>query len=170
MSSDSTLFISASTCADLSDYKTVTFAAVSVDALLCERLSLMADFCRQHQLEWVKVQHTGKGIVWDTPPGSRLEDFMLECSEWQVSADYANLTLWGRLPCDGGGYTGIEPLATTWLVDIKHLAWSFEQGFDVDYCEVDDWEEITGTQFALTVHERLSELRAERLARESDHP
>lgn len=170
MSNESTLFLSASTCADLSDYKSVTFAAVSVDKQLCERLTLLAAFCRQHQLEWVKAPHTGKSVFWDTPRGSRLEDFMPEWTEWQVSADYAHLTLWGRLPCDDGGYTGVEPLATTWLVDVKHLAWLFEQGFDVDYCEIDDWEEVTGTQFALTVHERLSELRAERLARERDHP
>lgn len=140
------------------DYLSCLFAAIRVDASLCKRLRLASNLCKRHKLECVQFRHTGGPIYWDTP-GPSLENCLEEYSEWTVDSHHASVTLWGRTQYEDGGHSEIVAIADSWVADVDHLEFMRREGVDADYWEHPEWEEKTGNFFAVSVHDRMAELR-----------
>ena len=98
------------------------FVAVKVTAALCARLQEVSTLRSQHRLASVTFRHEGDPPFWDeSTPGGRINGFLTECVEWTLGGGCASLVLWGRLPLGDGGYSKIDRLAVSWLVEVEEL-------------------------------------------------
>lgn len=98
------------------------FVAVKVTSELCARLREASTLCSQHRLTSVNFRHEGDPPFWDeSTPGGRINGFLTECVEWTLGGGCASLVLWGRLPVGDGGYSKVDRLAVSWVVDVEEL-------------------------------------------------
>ena len=138
------------------------FAAVRVTASLCKRLRLLANLAKKHSVDIMYVRHKDAPIYWDFPPGSVLDGCMEEFSQWEMVGSTLFLQLWGRVHVHDGGYSGIQKLAASTVLDVETLEDLSASGGEIDYVEGEDTEAVLGYPFALAVHERfvaISKLR-----------
>ena len=138
------------------------FAAVHVTASLCKRLRLLANLAKKHSVDIMYVRHKDAPIYWDFPPGSVLDGCMEEFSQWEMVGSILFLELWGRLHVYDGGFSEIQVLAVTTVIDVEILEHLRAAEYEVEYLEDEGTEANLGQPFMLAVHERfvaLSKLR-----------
>ena len=138
------------------------FAAVRVTASLCKRLRLLANLSKKHVVDTMNVRHRDASIYWDFPPGSALDGCLEEFSQWEISGSAITLGFWGRVHVYDGGYSEIQKLAVSTVLDIEILEDLRASGCEIDYAEDEATEAALGYPFALAVHERfvaISKLR-----------
>lgn len=137
------------------------FAAVKVTATLCRRLRTLAKITQKHRIDMMQVQHpaTEEPIYWDFPPGSALEDCMVEESLWWLVGSMVYAELWGRLHMGDGGYTSKQLLATTMVTDVAVLEHLRTEEHEIEYLEHEGADEALGEPFALAVTSRVTAMR-----------
>ena len=137
------------------------FAAVKVTASLCRRFRTLAKIAQRHRIEMMQVQHpaTEDPICWDFPPGSALEDCMMEESLWWLVGPIVYAELWGRLHMGDGGYTLKQLLATTMITDVALLEHLRAEEHEIEYLEHEGADDALGEPFALAVTRRVTAMR-----------
>lgn len=138
------------------------FAAVRVTAKLCKMLRFLANVAQKHTVNSMSVRHKDAPIYWDFPPGSSLEDCMVEYSQWNLLQSTLFLELWGRVHVHDGGYSETELLAMTTVLDVEILETVRFNECSIEYLDAEETEAMLGQPFALAVHERyvaISKLR-----------
>lgn len=138
------------------------FAAVRVSSKLCKTLRFLANVSQKHAVESMGVRHKDAPIYWDFPPGSALEDCLMEYSQWNLLQTTLFLELWGRVHVHDGGYSETELLAVSTVIDIEILEHLRVAEYVIEYLDADETEAMLGQPFALAVHERyvaISKLR-----------
>ena len=138
------------------------FAAVGVTASLCKKLRFLANVAKSQGVETMSVRHEGAPIYWDFPPGSALEVCMEEYCQWSMAQSTIFLELWGRVHVHDGGFSEVQLLAVTTVLDVEILEHLRAAEYEIEYLEDEGTEAMLGQPFALAVHERfvaLSKLR-----------
>ena len=138
------------------------FAAVRVTTSLCKKLRLLANVAKRYGVETMSVRHMDAPIYWDLPPGSALDGSMEEYGQWSMVQSILFLELWGRVHVHDGGFTEVQVLAVTTVIDVEILEHLRAAEYEIEYLEDEGTEAMLGQPFALAVHERfvaLSKLR-----------
>ncbi len=138
------------------------FAAVRVTASLCKGLRFLANVAKKHAVDTMSVRHLDAPIYWDFPPGTALEVCMEEYCQWSMAQSTLFLELWGRVYVHDGGFSEVQLLAVTTVIDVEILEHLRAAEYEIEYLEDEGTEAILGQPFALAVHERfvaLSKLR-----------
>ncbi len=144
------------------------FAAVQVTEPLVRRLRELEPLCDRHGLLSVRQEHPGSEppIYWEERQGSRMDGYLGSYVEWCVVGTTAEATLWGQLQMPDGGHGPVEPLARTYLADLRQLE-AMRRGprhlhsLALDFASHEGWHEATGRDFELAVLARLAQLGAE---------
>ena len=138
------------------------FAAVRVTASLCKKLRFLANISKRYRVETMSVRHEDAPIYWDFPPRSALDGCMEEYGRWSMAQSMLFLELWGRLHVHDGGFSDVQVLAVTTVIDVEILEHLRAAEYEVEYLEDEETEAMLGQPFHLAVHERfvaLSKLR-----------
>ena len=138
------------------------FAAVRVTTSLCKKLRLLANVAKSQGVETMSGRHEDAPIYWDFPPGSALEVCMEEYCKWSMAQSTLFLELWGRVHVHDGGFSEVQLLAVTTVIDVEILEHLRAAEYEIEYLEDEGTEAMLGQPFALAVHERfvaLSKLR-----------
>ena len=138
------------------------FAAVRVTAKLCKTLRVLANVAKKHGVDTMSVRHLDAPIYWDFPPGSTLDGCMEEYCQWSIAQSTLFLELWGRVHVHDGGFSEVQLLAVTTVIDVEILEHLRVAEYEIEYLEDEVTEAMLGQPFALAVHERfvvLSKLR-----------
>ena len=117
---------------------------------------------KKHVVDTLSVRHQEKPIYWDFPPGSALDGCLEEFSQWEISGSATTLGFWGRVHVYDGGYSEIQKLAVSTVLDVEILEDLRASGCEIYYPESEATEAALGYPFALAVHERfvaISKLR-----------
>ena len=138
------------------------FAAVRVTAKLCKTMRFLANVAKKHVVDTMSVRHVDAPIYWDFPPGSTLDGCMEEHCQWSMAQSTLFLELWGRVHVQDGGFSEVQLLAVTTVIDVEILEHLRAAEYEIEYLEDEGTEAMLGQPFALAVHERfvaLSKLR-----------
>ena len=87
---------------------------------------------------------------------------MEEYVRWGMAQSTLFMELWGRLHVYDGGFSEIQVLAVTTVIDVEILEHLRAAEYEVEYLEDEGTEANLGQPFMLAVHERfvaLSKLR-----------